>query len=972
MVYPSIKFTTSRRNAVPNTFPWRDAIAFVGEFAKGPAELVNVTGENFELFFGSDATEGSASVQQALELGATNIWVSRAVPEDTPSTGSIYVASGNTNGAEPVVGYEIAAGEYNPVIDEDNYTVGVSLQMEYIGTPIINRTLLAEVSTKTADLDHPNFTDKDEQGEVIFTVVDFKDGAANQLQQANAAASITLTVVTQTSGNKQIVAINKVDGAGNDIDDIDQAIQPGYVFRKVIAGTPDTYSDRLLILSKPFSLSSTKWGVLVENIDGTTAGSVTGVKVFSPVDSTYIIGYKTNIIEAGSVTTRAAASSYLSLGVTYDNDAVSEAQDSFFAVKVTDGGVWSEFKYDIVADAAVTTDAYLVTSEGFSATGTEGIQLLFGEEGDTATPLPMLVGGQFSVLFANGYALAGGTTDAATTAFTVGTSGKAVISGLYNAITSSSTMASLVENLQLVGTYFPYGLIFDTTLRGVESTRLKYKLTRHVKGTAANATDLYFDVNKVGYETGADLAALPFAFVSGGYSGPTYAETDFFGLDGTPLLKVQALSPGAQDIKVTLATLDSPSLDNNQFTLTVDSTYNNKPYTETIRLDTRNINPDTGLFTQSQASAFVRVYFTPYLEYAQEALTFDVVKKFTSKVPARIAPPLAMKSDTFTGVYAVNQFGPSVLRNVALTGGSDYTQTNPPISDKEVRKRAYLSAVKRLETAAAAFVGITGISYGDPFFAEVFDEAIDQTKNADVENGLRQLFLQVPANMPAKRATILADEINHPFVTLVNGNVVQALANGGNRRQIGVIGYYMGLLATRPPHISVHAAYGGARINSIVSSSVKASKEFKTDITLGRTDTIYFDNGLQTWKFLNGLTTSVNFSERYVSVNRIRIQIISDLYVNLQQYRSQPNTATIRGEVESAVSAYMNTKMQQGWLAQLGSIICNESNNSPSDIARGIINVSIAYLPVLPADFINVELIEDYTLIDTLALVPAA
>jgi hypothetical protein len=283
-----------------------------------------------------------------------------------------------------------------------------------------------------------------------------------------------------------------------------------------------------------------------------------------------------------------------------------------------------------------------------------------------------------------------------------------------------------------------------------------------------------------------------------------------------------------------------------------------------------------------------------------------------------------------------------------------------------------LSAVKRLETAAAAFVGITGISYGDPFFAEVFEEAIDQTKNADVENGLRQLFLQVPANMPAKRAAILSDEINHPFVTLVNGNVVQALANGGNRRQIGVIGYYMGLLATRPPHISPHAAYGGARINSIVSSSVKASKEFKTDITLGRADTIYFDNGLQTWKFLNGLTTSVNFSERYVSVNRIRIQIISDLYVNLQQYRSQPNTATIRGEVESAVSAYMNTKMQQGWLAQLGSIICNESNNSPSDIARGIINVSIAYLPVLPADFINVELIEDYTLIDTLALVPAA
>lgn len=964
MVYPSIKFSTTRRNAVPSSFPWRDSIAFVGEFAKGPAELVKVTGENFELYFGNDATEGSASVQQALELGATNIWVSRAVPEDTPSTGSIYVASGNTTGAEPVVGYELASGEYNPVIDEDNYTVGVALQMEYIGTPIINRTLIGKVATQPADLDHPNFTDKDEQGEVIFTVVDFKDGVATPAVKHDAADSITVKTVVGAIGAKQVVAISKTDSATNAIDAVDQAIQPGYVLTD---GTVE-----LQILSKPFSLSSTLWGVLVENLSVTTATSLSGMQVFDPEESTYVIGYRTNIVEAGSVTTRAAASTYLSLDATFDNDAVSEPQDSFFAVKAIDAARdWIEFKYDIVANAANTTDAYAVTSEGFSASATDGIQLLFGEEAD-ATPLPLLVGGQFSVLFANGYALAGATTSTDSSAFTVGTTGKAVISALYNAINNSSTMAALVENLQIVGTYFPYGIVFDTVLRGAESTRLKYKLTRHVKGTSANATDLYFDVNKVGYETGADLDALAAAFVSGGYNGPTYAETDFFGLDGTPLIKVQALSPGAQNLKVTLNTLDNATVDHNQFTLIVEGTYNGSPYSDNLRLDTRNINPDTGLFTQSQASAFVRVYFTPYLEYNQDVLTSDVIRKFTSKVPARVAPPLAQKSDDFTGIYAVDKFGPSVLRDVALAGGSDFTQTTPPLSAKEIRKRAYLSAVKRLETVDAAFVGITGISYGDPFFAEVFEEAIDQTKNADVENGLRQLFLQTPANMPAKRAVVLSDTINHPFVTLVNGNVVQSLANGGNRRQIGVVGYYMGLLATRPPHISPHASYGGARINSIVSSSIKATKEFKTDITLGRTDTIYFDNGLQTWKFLNGLTTSTNFSERYVSVNRIRMQIISDLYINLQAYRSQPNTATIRSEVESAVSAYMNTKMQQGWLAQLGSIICNETNNSSSDIARGIINVSISYLPVLPADFINVELIEDYTLTDTLALVPAS
>jgi len=106
-----------------------------------------------------------------------------------------------------------------------------------------------------------------------------------------------------------------------------------------------------------------------------------------------------------------------------------------------------------------------------------------------------------------------------------------------------------------------------------------------------------------------------------------------------------------------------------------------------------------------------------------------------------------------------------------------------------------------------------------------------------------------------------------------------------------------------------------------------------------------------------------------VSVNRIRIQIISDLYNNLQWMRSLPSTPEVQGQVETAAQAYMTSKMQEGWLLRLGDIICNSTNNSSSDVARGIINLSISYLPVIPADFINVDLIEDYTLIDTISFV---
>ena len=958
MPYPSINFNTVKRDVVPSSLPWRDKIVFIGEFSKGPTEVIDVTGKNFELYFGSDSTEGSVNVQQALELGATNISVSRAVPEDTPSTSSIYLASGNPTVIEPKVGYSVGPSDFNPTIDEADYTTGLSVELSYVGSPIINRTLLGKVSTKDVEFDHPDFDGKDELGEVIFGVVDFKAGAATPAVKHDAGADISVKTVAGAAGVKQVVAISKTDGAGNDINLVDQSIQPGYVL------TDDTVE--LLILTKPFSLSATHWGVLVENLTITTATTLTAVTVKDHVKDVYILGYKTNLTQAGVVTPRTAASSYYSLPVTdFDNGYVIEQYDSFFALEADQGGVDIEFKYDIILDSVTNTaDAYALGAEGFSATSTKGIQLLFGEEGDTATPIPLLVNGQFSVLFAKGYALAG-DTEVSDTALTVGTSGKAVMNALYNAINGSLAFTSLLENITFVNTYFPYGLVFDTAIRGIESSRIKYKVAKYISDVT-DTTDIYLAVDGAAYD---NTPADAYVALTGGYNGPTYAQRDFFSLDGTALVRVAAISPGVSNLKVTLAPVESSSIVKNVFTLSTTGSYNNKPFTETLRLDASNVNPDNGLFNQSLVSAFVRVYYIPYVDYSSTLISEAKAAELLSLQPLRSSAALGLKSANYGGVYAPEQYGASVLKDLPLLGGSDYLQTTPPLSQREIRKRSYIDAIKRVAGVDAAFVAITGISYGDPFYAEVFEEAIDQIKNSDVENGLRQLFLQTPANMPGKRAQALSDAINNRYVTLVNGRTVQRLESGQFFNQGAALGYYVGLLATRPPHISVHAPYRGVRLNSIQSSDVKPTKQFKTDITTGRVDTIYFDNGMQTWKFLNGLTTSSVVADRYVSVNRIRIQIISDLYNNLQWLRSLPSTPEIQSQVETAAQAYMTSKMQEGWLLRLGDIVCNSTNNSSSDVARGIINLSISYLPVIPADFINVDLIEDYTLVDTISFV---
>jgi phage tail sheath protein FI len=63
----------------------------------------------------------------------------------------------------------------------------------------------------------------------------------------------------------------------------------------------------------------------------------------------------------------------------------------------------------------------------------------------------------------------------------------------------------------------------------------------------------------------------------------------------------------------------------------------------------------------------------------------------------------------------------------------------------------------------------------------------------------------------------------------------------------------------------------------------------------------------------------------------------------------------------------MNSRLQEGWFLRLGTVICNESNNTETDMSQGKLYVDLSYVPVVPADFIYVNINEDYTILDNLA-----
>ena len=137
--------------------------------------------------------------------------------------------------------------------------------------------------------------------------------------------------------------------------------------------------------------------------------------------------------------------------------------------------------------------------------------------------------------------------------------------------------------------------------------------------------------------------------------------------------------------------------------------------------------------------------------------------------------------------------------------------------------------------------------------------------------------------------------------------------------------------------------------------------DYLDKVTLSRIECLYLDPVIKTFKFLNGRTTAANLDDKWLSINRISDYLVMGLFKNLQWARSQPNNAALRNRVASACDAFLATTKLAGWIQDYSPTICNDSNNSVQDIARGKLNVIISYIPVFPADYINVNLIRTFS-----------
>jgi len=269
-------------------------------------------------------------------------------------------------------------------------------------------------------------------------------------------------------------------------------------------------------------------------------------------------------------------------------------------------------------------------------------------------------------------------------------------------------------------------------------------------------------------------------------------------------------------------------------------------------------------------------------------------------------------------------------------------------------------AVNALESEDVAIIAIAGVHLKDPKYQRSVAAMMRQINQCTTYNGLRIGVISAPPRLAASQAEELSSVYQNERLVILAGHVTMA---GEPRSNINIsaVGAYAGYLAINPPHYSPASIVSSRGVVGILGTDVPTEPAYLDRITRARVDALVFDRGLGVYKFLNGISTSVDPNKRYVSVRRLLDQIISDLTYNLSWVKSKPNDADLQKRVETSCDAYLESLMRKGALYRFAPTVCNRSNNTVAEMSQGILNIRITITPVYPADFIRVSLVNDIT-----------
>lgn len=928
--FPSVRVSETINGPLPLAVDWRNVIGVAAPFNRGPSAARITSRKQFIALYGEDSSPGSVFVQQAMLQGANEFVISRVTPVPTAASGAISF----TDDINPLTG-EATVGL------TDERTVGLTLDFELISTPSAGATNYYGLQTTANGGNEALAVGVNTDGTLAFDLDGlgyFDVRGVEQINIANLIAAgylgteeveIEPPTVVGSAGLQYIVA----DSGATNISKLVEAARPGLVLKAgagtdmVIAGTGE-----LTILSYPRLRSDGKYEILV-------SGEVTSVATTTDTVVVKAVGEATTgSFTVLSNTFRPFAGSSLPADSITLSDILSTslgiAPISYTIVDNTDVGVAKPINY-------LTYDG---TNYGLAATG---VEVTFGES-TTATSISVSLEAVFTITVLK-QSLAIGETDAGAVgfpntalAFDPGESSLSVLNKIRAAILDSAALNNLFSDITISSTTIPYTLGFSVGTTGPIGNDIRYTLDKVVGG--GSPTDLNFIVDA------SDAFGVEQKFV-GGSNDLNPASLYLYDRSGRALIFIQAISPGSygNDIQVSVRPEDD-----GQFSLDVVLPNTSPNATglasESYSLSNFSVDLTTGLYPETANSNLIRAFFIPALAGA------TVDEGTLSRTPVRTAPidnSLAGSSDLTVATHPLHQGSP-YMAALTLSGGVDLDP------DADISESDLIAAIDRLEGEDIAILSCPSAVVGDFRYTNAVNTVVAQAEASSPYNGLRIAVLPTTPRLTPSRAELLNKTYTSARVVLVSG---YARLNGYSnpRDNYNACGYYAGTLATRSPHISPAATVGVGGVNGVAGLDTTNNLDVLDQLTKSNIEVLHIDPISGATKFLNGRTTAGDYDNRWVSLRRYGDHLIMNLFRNLQWARSQSNDNTLRTRVASACDAFLQSELSQGHITSFEPTIADESINTDQDIATGNLNVKVSYVPVFPADYINMNIVRNFS-----------
>jgi len=997
--FPHIDFKETIIGPLPMQTQWRDTIGVAGEFNRGPRGAVRISNrQDFVALYGESDDAGSVFVRQAMIQGATNYVISRVLPGPEPAQGAIALQSSISPGTiQAIVGLE------------GDRTTGLKFEASFIGRAMILPGEYIGSEVRVPEEFKLAIPEYEGTGYFDFVVADQIDASSSLYDTASADFEITNLVDIDAGG------IQRVNVVGTSIL---SHIKPGRRLQRTAlagngtlafsSGAATTY---LEVLSPPFLYDTGVWSFFVKgSVANTPVGGTAEVNLAAVASDYYTIGYNYRSGDGALLPHDAdlglfdpvrpdgeKADWYLTVGV-------GQSAPQPIYVLTFNAGEYGmlDTGIQVAFGAAGATTVQLIPTTRFTIPfiagsvevgnmeGSDGAAFLPGESAEVVLSRlrdAIMRSGSMNTLIADAtvndillpVALAFTSqfrsADANRIYYTVTRNCVRNIPATTTIDVSNATDTHEVTIVTKDDTFGPYELDADGEFALAEdfevNTGDQFVVTPALSGSqtitinTVPVTTITGGVHTAG-ETTFTVGTYATDLLYGDAQNSHYGEVELMvdgqsPLDtsnlmlydgiGNPLVDIEALSPGVYGNKIRVTVRPMPP---GQFRIEiVDESveaFGGVVRPETFVLSNYTVDRQTGLYPETLDSKIVRIYFVPVLRAFGSPLPSAVY----DLTPQRKAPPV---------VGGTQDLDPSArgslyLRNMYLSGGTDRPRSS---IGERFTEREYRNALQELEYEDVAILSLPGVVATDIRYEGAILNMLSQAERSNPTNGLRVAVLSGPRRVSPSRAQAIVSGLASNRLVMVTGHCTYMGMASKGVNAVPADGIYAGTLAANPPYVSPAALWAGRSAYGVTSVDTLNDPPSLDILTRSRVEALHYDQGLRVFKFLNGITTSVDPFERWISVRRMMDQIVMDLYRNLLFIRSMPHTPSLRRRVAGSIDAYLKNLMREEQIYRYQPTICNESNNTMFDVSRGRLNVRVIVTPLFPADFIMIDLIRDLT-----------